>query len=67
VVFGSLRARWPRARADRTAGSRRVAPSSLAPLINVEDGKARSAPSIALRSAYSASNVRRGVSMILMS
>src|SRR5262249_16019474 len=65
VVFGSARARWPRAREDRAAGGRRVAPSSHVPLIIVEDDDDRSAPSIALRSACNASNVSRGLSMIV--
>src|SRR5207302_5360170 len=65
VVFGLARARWPRARADRAAGGRLVAPSSHFPLIMLEDDKHRSAPLIAPRSACSASSVRRGISMIV--
>src|SRR5438270_4518297 len=64
VVFGCARALWLRARADRPAGSRPVAPSSHSPLINVEDDKDSTAQLVALRSAYSASSVRRGVSII---
>src|SRR4051794_37129161 len=65
VVFGLARARWPRARADRAAGGRLVAPSSHFPLIMLEDDKDRSAPLIALRSPCSASSVRRGISIIV--
>src|SRR5262249_43846199 len=41
AVFGLARARWPRARADRAAGGRLVAPSSHSPLIMLEDDKDR--------------------------
>src|SRR5215831_111345 len=64
-VSGWARARRPRARVDRAAGGRLVAPSSHVPFSMFEDDKDRSAPSIALRSAYSASSVRRGVSVIV--
>ena len=53
------------ARADRAAGGRLVDPSSHSPLIMLEDDKDRSAPLIATRSAYSASSVRRGISIIV--
>src|SRR5205823_12903542 len=65
VVFGLARARWPRARADRAARGRLVAPSSHFPLILLEDDKDRSAPWIALRSPCSASSVRRSISIIV--
>src|SRR5438309_1371075 len=65
VVSGCARARWPRARADRAAGGRLVAPSSHFPLIMLENDKDRGAPLIALRSPCSASSVRRGISIIV--
>src|SRR5215471_5268704 len=64
AVSGLARAHWPRVRADRAAGGRLVAPSSQSPLIIIEDDEDRSAPSIALRSACSASSVRCGLSII---
>ena len=57
--------RWPRARADPAASGRLVDPSSHSPLILLEDDEDRSAPLIALRSACSASSVRRGMSIIV--